>query len=139
MVTEANGCFGCGADNPAGLKLSFSKQEDRVEATVVFGVDHAGWADIVHGGIVAAALDEAMGWAMSLLVGKNGVTSSLNVRYRRPVYIDRPLLLSARVKDSSDERVTIEASVADQRGRELATAEGQWVPVRDDRAVASRP
>ncbi len=139
MVKEANGCFGCGDSNPAGLKLSFSEQNGVVRAHPVFGNDHAGWADLVHGGVVAAALDEAMGWAMSLIVGKNGVTSSLNVNYRRPVHVDRPLVLSAWVKEQGPARVTLEAEITDERGRTLASAQGHWVPVRDDRRVASRP
>ena len=139
MTREANGCFGCGEANPAGLKLAFTKTGDRVEAHAAFGLDHAGWERVVHGGVVAAALDEAMGWAMSLLVGKNGVTISLNVRYRRPVEVDRRLVLSARVKEETATRVLLEAEITDEQGRRLASAEGEWVPVRANRAVASRP
>ena len=54
------------------------------------------WAGVVHGGIVALLLDEAVGWA-AWHAGKPGVTGRLEVRYRRPLEIGERVRVVGRV------------------------------------------
>jgi acyl-coenzyme A thioesterase PaaI-like protein len=79
-------------------------------------------------------LDEAMGWAMLHLAGRHGVTKSLRVDYRRPVLVERPIIVVARVTREHGATVVLSAQVEDERGRLLAGAEGEWVVVREERA-----
>lgn len=127
-------CFGCGDDNAFGLKLAFERDGDAIRSRAVLGKQFAGYPDFAHGGIVATMLDEAMGWAMLNLAGRHGVTKTMNVTYRRPVPLDRPLVLSAAVLIRHERTVVLEAKVEDERGRLLARAEGEWAVVRDERA-----
>ena len=63
-------CFGCGAANPIGLQLDgFSLDARRVTASFVPRADYHGFSDLLHGGIVAAALDEIMAWTAILVAG----------------------------------------------------------------------
>lgn len=57
-------CFVCGVENPHGLHLTF-KQTAPDEVTVEYTVpEHfQGYPGVVHGGIVAAMLDEVAGRA----------------------------------------------------------------------------
>ena len=129
-----NGCFGCGPDNPVGLKLAFEKVDGAVRSRTAIARKYAGYRDFAHGGIVATMLDEAMGWAMLHLAGKHGVTKTLSVHYRRPVLVERAIVLSARVITNEVSNITLEARIEDERGRLLATAEGHWAVVRDERS-----
>jgi uncharacterized protein (TIGR00369 family) len=129
-----NGCFGCGPDNPVGLKLAFERTGDVVRSHTKIARQYAGYRDFAHGGIVATMLDEAMGWAMLHLAGRHGVTKSLRVNYRRPVLVERPIVVIARVTHERDSAVILRAHVEDERGRLLAGAEGEWVAVREERA-----
>ena len=131
-----NGCFGCGPDNPVGLKLAFEKTDGVVRSHTKITRAYAGYRDFAHGGIVATMLDEAMGWAMLHLAGKHGVTKALRVQYRRPVIVERPIVLSARVTAQQASNVTLEARIEDERGRLLALAEGDWAVVREERSGA---
>ena len=131
------GCFGCGDENDRSLALAFALQEDCVVSHAEIAADYAGYPDFVHGGIVATVLDEAMGWAMLHLAKRHGVTRGLNIRYRRPVPIGRTLTIRGRVIEIGDRTATLYASIEDDRGRLLASAEGDWVVVRGERA--SRP
>jgi uncharacterized protein (TIGR00369 family) len=131
-----NGCFGCGPGNPVGLKLVFEKADGVVRSRTTIARKYAGYRDFAHGGIVATMLDEAMGWAMLHLAGRHGVTKTLRVNYRRPVIVERPILVSARVTAEELSDVTLEARIEDERGRLLASAEGEWVTVREERSGA---
>jgi uncharacterized protein (TIGR00369 family) len=130
-----DGCFGCGSSNPVGLKLEFERVGDTVRSRVSVSSDYAGYRAFAHGGVIATMLDEAMGWAMLHIAGHYGVTKHLNVSYRRPVFVDRPVVLSARVSAQEDSRVFLEARIEDERGRVLAAAEGEWSIVREERAA----
>ncbi len=57
---------------------------------------HQGYPGLAHGGIAAAALDEAMGWAM-YAAGAWAMTARLEVKYRRPLPLGRPLRVTAEV------------------------------------------
>jgi uncharacterized protein (TIGR00369 family) len=131
-----NGCFGCGPDNPVGLKLCFEKAGDVVRSATRITREYAGYRDFAHGGIVATILDEAMGWAMLHVAGRHGVTKTLRVNYRRPVTVERAVTVTARVTSHDDTVVMLEARIEDERGRLLASAEGEWVTVREERSGA---
>ena len=128
------GCFGCSAQNERGLGLVFERGDGLVEARTTLGDEFAGYDGLVHGGIVSTLLDEAMGWAILELVGRFAVTRSLVVDFRRPVFIDKPLRVHARVAgEEGDGALRVEAGIEDARGRLLASATGIWVPGRTSR------
>ena len=133
------GCFGCSSTNGRGLGLVFERRDGLVEAHTTLGESFAGYDGLVHGGIVSTLLDEAMGWAILELAGRFAVTRSLTVDFRRPVLIDRPLRVHARISgEEADGALRVEASVVDARERLLASAVGIWVPVRDSRVRAAK-
>ncbi|RMF21404.1 MAG: PaaI family thioesterase [Deltaproteobacteria bacterium] len=130
-----DGCFGCGTSNRVGLRLVFEREGDDVVSRTSLGREYAGYKDFVHGGIVATMLDEAMGWALFHLAGSYGVTHTLNVRYRRPVLVGREVVVRASIADQDERRYRLRARVEDELGRVLATAEGEWAAVREQRAA----
>lgn len=130
-----SGCFGCGSANPVGLKLEFERVGDSVRSRGAVTREYAGYRAFAHGGVIATMLDEAMGWAMLHIAGYYGVTKSLKVSYRRPVMVERPIILSARVTDRRETRIFLEARIEDERGRLLAGAEAEWSIVREERAA----
>ena len=76
-----------------------------------------GGPGIAHGGIVAAALDEACG-LLATWHRFPTVTARFSVRYRRPAAINRPLGISARVVAERGRRIAIAAEPRD--GDDLA-------------------
>ncbi|MDY7039503.1 MAG: PaaI family thioesterase, partial [Chloroflexota bacterium] len=88
-------CFVCGLENPIGLKANFYQDEDgHVTVTWTPGDEHQGYPGLLHGGITAALLDEALGRTMiarDLWV----VTAKMEIRYRNPIPIGEPLMVFA--------------------------------------------
>ena len=120
-------CIGCGQLSPIGLKMIFATQDDRsVRASLTIPRRFAGWRGVVHGGIVALVLDEAMAYAAGAH-GFLGVTGDLKMRFRKEVGIDVPLVVRGNVKWHRRTVLGIEASVHDEAGTLLASAEGSFV------------
>jgi uncharacterized protein (TIGR00369 family) len=106
----ANRCFVCGPENPVGLRLQFRQTEDGAEAEFVPAEHHVGWEGMIHGGILAAVLDDAMGNAL-FLRGETGVTIQMEVRFRQPVRPGDRLLARARIRAEDRRLATIDADL----------------------------
>jgi acyl-coenzyme A thioesterase PaaI-like protein len=106
-------CWGCG-DNPTGLRLPLPADEGlgEYEAYVAFDERHQGGPGIVHGGIVAAALDEAVG-LLATWHSFPAVTARMFVRYRKPVPINTELLLRAELDDVNGRRLHVTGTISD--------------------------
>jgi len=66
-LPNSAGCFVCGSANPRGLGVRFEVENGVVTTRFVPHRDHCGYNDRVHGGVMAALLDEVMGWAPSVI------------------------------------------------------------------------
>lgn len=121
-------CWGCG-DNPTGLRLPSPKAEGLTsyEARFAFSEDHQAGPGFVHGGLVAAAIDEAAG-LLATWYRFPSVTTSLTVRYRRPVHINRELTVRAELVGDDGRRIDVHAELRDGDGL-LAHGEGTWAHV----------
>ena len=87
-----NTCFGCGAENPRGMKLAFEQDDEaqQIVGSSASGAEYRAARDIIHGGIIATVLDEAMGKACRFRE-HTAVTAELTVEYLRPIQVDKML------------------------------------------------
>jgi acyl-coenzyme A thioesterase PaaI-like protein len=107
---------------------------DEAIAEVTLGAAAAGSPDIAHGGIVAALLDDIMGFVLSSLQRSPGVTARLEIQFRRPVPIGVPLSVRGRLRNREGRKLFIDASV-EHDGTVLAEAAALFLAVDPD-AVA---
>jgi len=120
-------CFACGPENPIGMHLHFDRAEpEGVRCNALLASQFQGWRGIAHGGIVMALLDEAMAHAAGF-AGHRGVTASVNVRFRKPVPLERPIEIRGRVTWQRRNVLGVEAKIFDQDAKLLAEAEGSFV------------
>jgi acyl-coenzyme A thioesterase PaaI-like protein len=83
--------------NPLAPPVTISQTGERSAlGRVTFGSAYEGPPGCVHGGFVAAAFDEVLGFVQSLS-GKPGMTGSLTVRYRKPTPLHRELRIAAEL------------------------------------------
>ncbi len=87
-------CFGCGKNNPIGMKLNFIKDGDAIRAEFTPDKMHQGWPGLLHGGIVMTLLDEAMS-NIAYSTGQTTLTARMEVTWRQPVKVAEPLVVTA--------------------------------------------
>lgn len=119
----ASNCFGCGDLNPRGLKLAFRREGDAAIAELDPDPLYCGYPGLMHGGLVATLLDEAMGWA-AYGEGVWTMTARMQVRFRRPVPLTRRLRVIGRVTKRRERLVQVRAELRDDDGTLLADGEG---------------
>ncbi len=124
-------CFVCGEKNPAGLKLRLRTDPKRGEsaAEVTFAAHFQGWAGIVHGGLVATVLDEAMIYAAAAK-GLKCVTGEITVRYVKPVSAGVTYGLKGRFLEDKGRIVLAESVLVGGDGQEVARATGKLFKIR---------
>lgn len=122
-------CFVCGVDNPAGLRARFYVEQDVVKMPLNVHHHHCGYPNTLHGGVVAAALDECMAWAATRAFKRMCVTGQITVRYIKRVPADKPLTVCAEVILPHRRMVHAKGSIVDAEGTEYARAEGKFLPL----------
>lgn len=122
-------CILCGAEHPQGFRLAFNAHTDgHVEATFPCDRLYQGYTGYLHGGIIAALLDSAMTHCL-FSHGRVAVTGELRVRFLKPVMVNRPIIVGARMAESSPPLFHMEADVRQNRDI-LATATAKFVEAR---------
>ncbi|MCC6142567.1 MAG: PaaI family thioesterase [Candidatus Hydrogenedentes bacterium] len=122
-------CFVCGEANPAGLGTRFYVENDVVKMPLTAKHHHCGYPNRIHGGIVAAAVDECMGWAAARAIQRMCVTGDLSVRYIRPVTLDKAFTVCAEVLRSNRRLVHCAATIIDEHGEVHVRGEGRFLPL----------
>ncbi|MEE8337552.1 MAG: PaaI family thioesterase [Dehalococcoidia bacterium] len=132
-------CFGCGRHNPIGFHLVFAREGEEMVTSYQPKPEDQGFPGIMHGGLLALLLDEAMGWAM-YADRLFAVTAKMELRYRRATALDAPLTVRARIERRRGRRIELVATVRDADGATLVEAKGLFVrmpPEQEAEALAT--
>ncbi len=117
-------CFGCSPFNEHGLHLEFWEDGDEVFTKWSPRKSLEGWMGVLHGGVQATLIDELGGWIVLLKMKTAGVTSGMNIKYLKPVYISKGEITIKGKLVSSEERIAkITCSIFDGEGTECVQAE----------------
>lgn len=128
-------CWGCGPHNPIGIRLRFYVEGDEVVSRFTPMQGYEGPPGIFHGGLQATLLDEVAGWTLVGLRKCMGFTTSMQVRYMRPVRINQEVVARGRITHEEGSSITIRTAL-EQEGRVACRATVTYrIP---DRAAAER-
>jgi acyl-coenzyme A thioesterase PaaI-like protein len=105
MIERANRCFVCGPDNPIGLRLRFAAHGEGIASAFAPTDLHVGYDGIVHGGILAAAMDDAMA-NLFYFRGEKGLTARMEIRFRRAVRPGEALYVRAWIAEEGRRTIT---------------------------------
>ncbi len=120
-----NHCFGCGPQNEYGLQIK-SKWQTEANAICEFipSPHHsAGPVQYLNGGIIATIIDchcicTAVAGAYrqeGRAVGKGEkiwyVTGGMEIQYKKPILINKPVTLIAELKEVAEKKTKLECSV----------------------------
>jgi acyl-coenzyme A thioesterase PaaI-like protein len=112
VLRDNRRCFVCGRENPAGLQADFTVDAESRSIRGRFTPlpVHEGWEGIVHGGIIAALMDEAM-IKLSAYLGAPAVSAEITVKFKAPAAPGEALVITARITSENRRLVTAEAKV----------------------------
>jgi acyl-coenzyme A thioesterase PaaI-like protein len=127
-------CFVCGRENPVGLKLDFyAVSPEEVISEYIVPVKYQGYPGVVHGGIIAAMLDEVTGRVfMHGDPPRFMYTAKLSIRYRKPVPVGHKLKLVGHAGKDNGRVAYATGEIFDTSGNLLADAEAVYVNVPEE-------
>ncbi|MCL4561147.1 MAG: PaaI family thioesterase [Chloroflexi bacterium] len=127
----SNHCFVCGRKNPLGLHLDFYELDSgAVQAEISVPDYYQGYPGVVHGGVLAAMLDETIGRVfMTGDPPRFMYTVQLAIRYRKPVPTGEPIQVIGRAVRDNGRVANAEGEILDEAGTVLVEAKGVYVNV----------
>lgn len=130
-IANLNRCFGCGKDNPIGLRLEITYVNDKTHIEFIVGPEYCGYPGIMHGGAIATLMDEVMFHTIARL-GIQAVTASMTIDFKNPALEGRHLAAEAWVKnrDGKGKKIEVEAIITDSgTGKVIAEGRGKFVEI----------
>jgi acyl-coenzyme A thioesterase PaaI-like protein len=135
-----NHCYGCGPSNPDGLQIESYWDGDESICNFEPHPHHsAGPKQYLNGGIIATLIDcHCICTAIAKAYRDEGraiggspeiwyVTGTMNVYYKRPTPIDRPVTLRAMIIDERPKRTVVHCTLSSDN---LDCAVGEVVAIR---------
>src|SRR5438874_5875728 len=134
-LTHTHGGVVNGLSNPHGLKMRLHVNTETGEISAIFTPrdEHIRFEGIVHGGLLATILDEAMVWAATWQNKRFCVSGEMNIRFRRSANVGRELRVQARVEAARSRLIETVGEILDASGAVVAEASGKYIPVPEDR------
>ena len=135
LPSHTSTCMGCGPDNPHGLRLTVYRSGDQVYSDVTFDERHIGAPGLAHGGAVAAACDDVLGFTL-WIAGMPAVTRSLTVEYLLPVPLHQPHRIAAYITARDGRALHVSGTGTDTDGITRFTANAVFISVSTDHFAA---
>ena len=111
-------CFACSPKNPNGLQMEFYEDGEDIVSFWRPKAEFQGWVKVLHGGIISTLIDELANWVLSRRLQAAGVTTKLEVRFRRPVSTRDPkITLRGRITGNVKNFYTVHVTLHDSQGR----------------------
>jgi uncharacterized protein (TIGR00369 family) len=130
-LPHTHSCFVCGESNAIGLNLRFETDGRIVRTRFTPRLEHIGFKEVVHGGIIATLLDEIMVWAVAVETKHFGYCAELTVRYQKPLRPGEEVFASGELVSNRRNKIfDARGEVKDKTGNVLATATGKYLPVK---------
>jgi acyl-coenzyme A thioesterase PaaI-like protein len=120
-----------GAGSPLAPPLVLREAAGGVVGEATLGVAYEGPPSYVHGGMSALLMDQVLG-ATAAAAGLWGMTAHLELDYRRPVPLETPLVLRARLAGNEGRKSVITGTIAlaEAPDQTLVEARGVFVTPR---------
>ena len=135
-VEEHAGCVVCGGENATGFQITYTTETaGTVSALWTPTARYEGFKGLVHGGMLATVLDEAMAKAV-ISLGLEALTGNLRVRFRHYVVPGEPLRITGWVVSHRGRLLKVEAALCTLNGEERCHAWGLFAIVPGAPTVA---
>lgn len=118
-----------GGDWENGFGLQFDVADDgHVSATFTFDENKEGPAGLVHGGALAAVMDEAITVA-AFVNNRGGLTVNLNVDYQAPVPIGEQVVATGQIDRIDGRKTFLSAELRLKDNSRAVRAKGLFISI----------
>ncbi len=126
---QARYCIVCGVENPFGLHAKFYNLEDGgLVGLCTADPLHQSYPGRVHGGVISALLDEAIGRVIQVSEPETwAVTTRMQVRFRKPVPYGEKLMLTSYLTKNGRRLFSAEGKLYLEDGTLAAEATGEYM------------
>lgn len=131
----SHGCIICGRYNPIGLKLQFESDGEQVWARARPGNNFQGFNGVLHGGMIASLLDDAL-WYACFDKGFSTFTAELTVRYHKVIDPETEVRVRGWCEGHAGRVIRAAGEILDDAGLVLASAQGKFLEIPADRLDA---
>ena len=132
---EGYDCYGCCHDNPIGLHMDFYEDGDDIVCFWNPQQHFQGWVDTLHGGIQSTLIDEIASWVVFRKMSTTGVTSNLEVKFKKPVMTtENQITLRAHLVELRRNIATIEVSLYNSRNELTTIGKAVYFTVSQEKA-----
>lgn len=125
-------CIVSGRINPMGMMMDVHRDGERVVGRIHLGSAFEGAPERAHGGVVAAILDDIMGYVL-MVQRTPAYTGTLEVRYAAPTPVQTDLVATAQLDRRDGRKLFITSTLADLDGTTLAEGRGLFIAIPPER------
>ena len=127
-LVDDHRCFACGKENPDGLRLDWIIEGRTTSTQFTPDRKYQGWKGILHGGIIATLLDEAMTRLARIVCG-GALTAEMSVRYVAPAQIGELLIVRGEIVSESRKLVEMKATIHSAADLLIAHSTGKAIKI----------
>ena len=121
----------------ARVKIAYYRRgaDARLYASAFFGPDAQGPPGHVHGGAMAAVLDEAMG-GVSWMNAHTVLAARIGITFLAPLPLESETFVEAWIEKVEGRKVSTRARLSDATGKAVAESDGLFIVVAGDYLTA---
>ncbi len=124
-------CFVCGNenDNPRSLGLNIFWDNESRYTSISFIPDESwcGYEGMVHGGLLAAIIDDAMAWSIKASDDDIYVTGKLTISFRKGVRCGKKYVAHGFLERKEGRRAYTSAVIKDEEGNTCVEGEAIFI------------
>lgn len=120
-------CFGCSPKNTLGLQMQFYEDDEWILCDWEPKMHLTGYGNILHGGIQTTLMDEIASWLLYVKLETAGVTSNINVSFKKAVEANKgKLKIRAKLLEHNRKLATIYTELVNAKGEVCSSAEVKY-------------
>jgi acyl-coenzyme A thioesterase PaaI-like protein len=129
-------CYACCPHNHDGLQMQFYEDGEYVSSEWLPDDKFQGYLNILHGGIQSTLLDELASWTIYVKADAAGVTSKMEIFYRKPVYANQgKIILKGRLQSIRGKIALVRTELFDSQGQMCTEAMISYYLLPADKAA----
>ncbi|MDA3780905.1 MAG: PaaI family thioesterase [Bacteroidales bacterium] len=107
-------CFGCSPKNEQGLQMEFYEDGEYIVSDWLPQEHLQGYNKILHGGIQSTLMDEIACWVVYIKCKTAGVTTELNVKLKKTVFVNKgKIKIRAKLEEQNKRFATLHTEILD--------------------------